>query len=516
MQIAQGASPRGRLHVLCAICLAALVLPLSFTGGAVATAAIGRALAADPSQLPWVTNAFMLSFGSLLMAAGTLSDAYGRKRLFIAGLALLATVSIALAGVSSMRWLIVLRAVQGAAAAATLASGSAALAQVFEGRARARAFSLLGTTFGIGLAFGPLAGGLLLEHFGWRAIFATPAIFAAVSLLVAVVWMRETRAPRAYAFDWAGAASFSAMLVLLTAAIVLAPQTGWRTPLVIGLLAGAALSMAAFVMIELHIEQPMLELTLFRYPRFIGVQLLPIGTCYCYIVLIVLLTFRLGVEGIAPSDSGLLLLALSAPMLVVPLLAAWLSRWIGAGKLCAVGFSIAAVGLYLLAHTPTEAGPRFVGTMLTIGMGTALPWGLMDGLAVGVVPRERAGMAAGMFNTTRVAGEGIALATAVALLGVLVAGRLEPLMPGQRSREVAQLLSLGTLDPAFDPQLLRVAYLDGFDTLMLILSGVTLGVAVATWLLLGRGEQAAAYEPPAAESPAASHSTPGTASGRNV
>ena len=122
----------GRYHVLAAICLAALVLPLSFTGGAVATPAIGKAFDAEPSSLTWITNAFMLSFGSLLMAAGTLSDIYGRKRLFTLGLALFVIVSILLASVYSIVWLDALRAVQGIAAAAALASGSAALAQEFE------------------------------------------------------------------------------------------------------------------------------------------------------------------------------------------------------------------------------------------------------------------------------------------------------------------------------------------------------------------------------------------------
>lgn len=101
-----------RYYVLIAICLAALVLPLSFTGGAVATPAIGKAFDADPAALTWITNAFMLSFGSLLMAAGSLSDLYGRKRLFTLGLALFGFVSILLANVSNIVWLDALRAVQ--------------------------------------------------------------------------------------------------------------------------------------------------------------------------------------------------------------------------------------------------------------------------------------------------------------------------------------------------------------------------------------------------------------------
>ncbi|WP_175164451.1 MFS transporter, partial [Achromobacter aegrifaciens] len=111
-----------------AVCTAALILPLSFSGGAIATPAIGRDLGGHAQALGWITNAFMLSFGSLLMAAGTLADAYGRKRLFVAGVALFALVSVALAFAPTVAWLDGLRALQGAGAAAALAGGSASLA----------------------------------------------------------------------------------------------------------------------------------------------------------------------------------------------------------------------------------------------------------------------------------------------------------------------------------------------------------------------------------------------------
>src|SRR5471032_3430904 len=173
----------GRYSILAAICLAALVLPMSFTGGAVATPFIGQTFDAHPTELAWITNAFMLSFGSLLMAAGTLADLYGRKRLFMCGMALFALVSILLAAVPEIIWLDLLRGVQGVAAAAALASGSAALAQEFEGHARTRAFSMLGTTFGIGLAFGPLVAGVLIEAFNWRAIFVFTALIGVIAMV---------------------------------------------------------------------------------------------------------------------------------------------------------------------------------------------------------------------------------------------------------------------------------------------------------------------------------------------
>lgn len=490
----------GRYSILAAICLAALVLPMSFTGGAVATPFIGKTFDAQPTELAWITNAFMLSFGSLLMAAGTLADLYGRKRMFMCGMALFALVSTLLAVVPDILWLDLLRAVQGIAAAAALSSGSAALAQEFDGHARTRAFSLLGTTFGVGLAFGPLLCGLLIEHLGWRSIFLCTALIAIVSLVFAVPKMRESRDPQAKHLDTGGVLSFSGLLVAFTTAVILAPEQGWSSPLILALLGMSALFLLLFIIVENRARHPMLELGLFLYPRFVGVQILPIGTCYCYIVLIVLLPFRfIGVEGASAFEAGLMMLALSAPMLIVPIIAASLTRWLSAGILCAIGFVIAATGLYWLSSLPAQAQTQIIVSMLVTGVGTALPWGLMDGLSVSVIPKERAGMAAGIFNTTRVASEGVALAITVAVLTALVAHHLSITSPVKLSdldlSTLAQHLVMGDIGHASNAasqipvSTLRLAYTAGFNALLQVLALFTLVTAAAVFLFLGREKQ---------------------------
>lgn len=480
-----------RYTILAAICLAALVLPMSFTGGAVATPFIGRAFDATPTELTWITNAFMLSFGSLLMAAGTLADRYGRKRLFIGGMGLFAAVSLLLAVAPSVFWLDLLRGAQGIAAAAALAGGTAALAQEFDGHARTRAFSLLGTTFGVGLAFGPLLSGVLIEWMGWRGIFLFTALLALVSLVFAVPNLRESRNPHAQHLDIPGVLAFSGLLIAFTSAVILAPGHGWNAPLIQALLVVSVALAGVFAWVETRAKQPMLELRLLRFPRFVGVQILPIGTCYCFIVLVVLLPIRfIGVEGLNAFDAGLRMLALSAPMLLVPMLAASLTRWVSAGRLCTVGFLIAASGLYRLSILPADAHAQLIAALLLIGLGTAVPWGLMDGLSISVVPKEQAGMAAGIFNTTRVAGEGVALAITVAVLSALVAHHLSldsSLAPQDLSR-VAQHLVMGDLQQTgqIPTSKLRAAYTAGFNTLLQVLAVFTALTAVIVYLFLGR------------------------------
>ncbi|WP_244300684.1 MFS transporter [Achromobacter aegrifaciens] len=470
-----------------AVCTAALILPLSFSGGAIATPAIGRDLGGHAQALGWITNAFMLSFGSLLMAAGTLADAYGRKRLFVAGVALFALVSVALAFAPTVAWLDGLRALQGAGAAAALAGGAASLAHACPGPARTRACGLLGASFGAGLALGPMLAGLLIDSLGWRSVFLSSAAVGAMALAVALPRMQESRDPQAGPLDWAGSLTFTGALALLTWGILEMPAARGASALAWRLLAAAALCLLAFVAIERRVRRPMLDLTLLRYPRFVGVQMLPVATCYCYVVLLVLLPIRfIGIEGRSEASAGLAMAALSAPLLFMPAVAVWTMRWMSAGRSCALGLLAAALGLYWLSRIGVEHAPQAaLWPMLLIGAGTGLPWGLMDGLSMSVAPPERAGMAAGIFSTTRVAGEGIALASVNALLTFLIAHRL-----GADPGAAAQYLAAGDMaqtlvhQPGAAPALLRQAYDDAFRQLLHALMAITLACATVVALFL--------------------------------
>ncbi|MEY2335302.1 MFS transporter [Acidithiobacillus ferrianus] len=275
---------------------------------------------------------------------------------------------------ADIAWLDVLRAVQGIAAAAALAGGSAALAQEFDGIARTRAFSLLGTSFGAGLAFGPVLAGLLIEHEGWRSVFLSSAVVGTVALLLGVPRMRESRDPDALRFDELGAVSFTSTLGLFTWGVLQLPTSGWSGGQAWGLLGGSLLALAAFLRVERRTHRPMLDLSLFRYPRFIGVQMLPVATSYCYVVLLVLLPLRLvGIEGRNEVSAGLTMIALSIPMLVIPSVAVGLTRWASAGRISAAGLLIAALGLFWLSCIEPPGLP----------LGAAVGHRRRDGVSVG-------------------------------------------------------------------------------------------------------------------------------------
>jgi len=481
-----------RIFILLAICCVAVATPFSFTGIAVGLPVISKTLGGSPIQLNWAINSFLLTFGSTLMAAGTLADYYGRKRVLLIGLIIYGVFSVCLAFLTiNMVWFDLLRAFQGIGAAAAFAGGFASLSQEFEGKERLRAFSIVGTSFGIGLAFGPIVAGWLIANFGWQAIFILATTLAAIALFLATVFMTESRDPTASGLDWKGSISFTLALSSFTFGIIQGPESGWSHPFVATLLIASIILFVAFVIIERSVERPMLDLSLFRFPRFLGAQLLAVAPSFAFVVLLVLLPVRfVGIEEMDEIAAGKIMMALSAPFLILPIASGYLTRWFSPGIICSIGFAISAIGLYWLGHfTDGSEIYTLIGSLLTIGVGISLPWGLMDGLAVSVVPKEKAGMATGIFSTSRVAGEGLVIAIVTAIFSVLTSANIERIA-GKNAGLVAQRLVTGDvkeallLVPSIEKADLHQAYSKGFSTLMFILCAITLLTALFVFIFL--------------------------------
>ncbi|KJS53673.1 hypothetical protein VM98_23720 [Streptomyces rubellomurinus subsp. indigoferus] len=409
------------------MCLAGGLLPASLTGASVALPKIATDLGAGLGPLQWVVNGYNLTFASLMLACGALADLLGRRRMLAIGITLFGLCSLVSGLSDDIHWLDGARLLAGAAAAMVLTSGSAVLATTFSGPAQAKAFGILGSSFGVGLALGPSTSGLLVSAFGWRSVFLLHAAVA-LALLPALPRIAESRDPDARGVDWGGTITFTTALALVTLAMVEGPQQGWASPVVLGLLAGFALLLALFVVVELRQERPMFDLSLFTRGRFTAICCVPVALAFGFVCLLVFLpSYFMGAAGFSSTEAGGVMLLLTAPVLVLPVVAGHLSRTVPVRTLLAVSLLLVGGGAaWLTTVHPGIGVAGLVGPFLVIGTGVGISFGLLDGAAIGSVPPERAGMAAGMFNTMRLASEAVAIAGMGSVLVSLVGSKLSP------------------------------------------------------------------------------------------
>ncbi|MFD5435473.1 MFS transporter [Kitasatospora sp. NPDC127067] len=462
-----------------AVGCAGVMLPFSVTGAAVALPDMAARLDASTDAAQWMLNAFNITFAALPLAAGALADRLGRRRVLLAGIALVGALSLVVALAPSMAVVDAARAVQGCGAAAVLAAGAAVLAHSTSGRRRRVAFGVLGTSFGTGLAVGPPAAGALVQAGGWRAVFLLVAALAVPAYLCAVR-APESRAPGRAPIDLGGLGCFTAGLAALSFALVRATGAGWTAPGTLLPLAGAALLVAAFAVVELRrAQRAMFDVRLFRRPEFLAVVCQPFTVTLGFVVLLVYLPAYLqGVGGRSVLTSGLLLLPLTVPVLLLPLPAGRLAAAFSVRTVLTGASALIALGALLLVTVRGDAGwAALTVPLLPFGAGVGLAFGVMDDAAVGTVPVERAGAAAGVFNTMRITGESVAVSGAAALLTALTAAHL-PGLPGGEAARLAARAVQGQVDPAR-----REALAAGFTGALHVL-GVVLAVLSAAGAVL--------------------------------
>src|SRR5881398_2366247 len=255
--------------ILISLLLAAFVINLDTTIVNVALPTLVRELHATDSQLQWVVDAYNLVFAASVLAVGSLSDRFGRKGMLLAGLAVFGVASLAGGLTDDPGQLIAARAVMGIGSAMVFPSTLSLLSNVFTERGeRARAIGLWGATTGAAIALGPIVRGWLLELSDWRSIFFAMAPIAAIAGALTARYVPTSRDLHAPATDRAGFALSTATIGLLVFTIIEAPNHGWGSARTIGSLAVTALLATAFVAWERRTEHPILDVDLFRNPRF--------------------------------------------------------------------------------------------------------------------------------------------------------------------------------------------------------------------------------------------------------
>lgn len=408
-----------------AILAGVALVAMSISGTAVALPNIGRDLTASGSALNWVVAGYNLAFAAMTLVAGAAADRVGRRRVFTVSAAVFAVGSLATAAAPSILVVDIARFVSGIGGAGVMAAGGALLASSYAGATRNRAFALMGTMAGVGIALGPTIVGGLITLTGWRGSFLA---FAVVGVVIAcgAGRLRESRADDGRT-DWVGSTLFVATLSAFMFALLEGPEVGWTHPATLSAFGVGAMALVTLMIAQRRSAAPMLAPELVSHRGFMGWCLATLTTSIGFLgALVFLPTYLQAVAGSAPAAAGLTMLLLTAPVLVTPLLAvSAINRGVSARLLITAALLCVVAGnLGLLTLGPEDTSARVAVPLLLIGIGMGASFGITDGQAMALVPTRLVGTAAGFLNTLRGAAEALVIAVFSAMLLGFLAGRL--------------------------------------------------------------------------------------------
>jgi EmrB/QacA subfamily drug resistance transporter len=412
-----GAAPARVTATLILASIGAFVTSLDVVVVSTALPQLRAHLGASLSDLEWTINAYNLAFASLMLTGAALGDRFGRKRVYVIGLALFTVSSIACATAGSAGALIAARSVQGAGAAIVLPLSLTLISEAFPLEKRGTAIGIWGGITGLGVATAPLLGGAIIQGISWQWIFWINVPVGVAAAIASAFLLTESRGPRPR-LDLVGLPLISAGLLALVWAPVRAPSVGWGNGEVIGALAAGAVLIACFVFWEARAPLPMLPLAYFRRRAFsaAGAVAFPFSFALIGSVFWIAQLLQVGM-GYSPLASGLRMLVFTMmPMLFAPLAGIGADR-AGNRPFMAGGLLLMGGGFLWLALT-LQAGVGYaslIGPFIVAGIGISFVFPTLANAAVGSVPLADSGVAAGANNTLREAGGlfGVAVLAAV-------------------------------------------------------------------------------------------------------
>jgi EmrB/QacA subfamily drug resistance transporter len=431
------ADPR-RWWGLVAVSLATFMTYLDNNVVNVALPTIQRELHLSVSGLEWVVSSYLLTLGGLLLVGGRLADVYGRRRLFMIGLAMFTLSSLAAGLAGSGSVLIASRAVQGVGAALLMPTTLAIIMASFaSAKERTTAIGIWAAIGALALGLGPVIGGLISQHTRWGWIFLINVPVGVLTFALAVPFIRESRASSAVrSLDVAGLTTSALSLFALTYALIEGHDRGWSSPVIIAAFAAAAVGAAVFITIESRIAHPMVDLKVFRVRQFTGgtgtMMIWAFGILGIYFFTSLYLQ---GIAGFSPTKAGLAFVPMALILAVSATIAPKVEALIGAHRSVALGMAMMAAGLILIVRLGVHVGfGALMPGFLLFGAGAGLMNVPLTNAVMQATPHERAGIASALLNASReIAG----------LLGITVIGAV------LRSREAAAVRSGATPARAF-------------------------------------------------------------------
>jgi EmrB/QacA subfamily drug resistance transporter len=409
---------------LAAVSFGLFMIMLDNTVVNVALPAMQRALEIGPSELEWVVVGYALTFATFMLTGGKLSDLYGRRRLFIVGLAIFTAASLACGLAPDASFLIGARVVQGIGSAIMNPATLGIITATFPPRQRGMAIGIWAGTSAMALAIGPLVGGLLTEKIDWSWIFYVNVPVGILGILVARWAIDETRdTSHEQRLDLPGLLSSGIGLFALTYALIEANTYGWTSGRILALFALAAVAVAIFVVLESRQRLPMLDLSLFRNATFAGANIaMMLVALAMFGVFFFNSLFIQRVMGYSPIKTGATFLPMTVLIVLLAPQTGRLTDRVGARWLIGGGMSLLSISLLLFARL--DAGSGFwdlLPGLVAGGVGMSLTMTPATAAAMGSVPVDKAGVGSAVLNSARQVGGSLG----VAIMGAVIASQVK-------------------------------------------------------------------------------------------
>ncbi len=506
--------PNRRWWTLFAMCFALFMIMLDNTVVNVALPSIQRSLKTTPQNLEWTVNAYVLSFAALILLGGKLGDRFGRKRVFLFGLALFTASSAACALSSTDTALISFRVIQGAGGALLNPLSLSILVAAFPRKQLPTAIGIWAGISGLGLAVGPLAGGFLTEHYSWSYVFWINVPIGVIASAVTLWAVSESRDPSARKLDVTGTALITGGLFALIWALIETDSHAWGSVYIMSFLAAAVVLIGAFIYWESHTDQPMLPLSFFRRPAFASssVVVTLVGFGLFGVIYFITLYFQ-NVRGYTPLQAGARSLPMTMMLMVFAPIGGRLNGRVGARALMSVGMLLAGGGLFGLSFLHANSSYNLIWPMYVLmGIGMALTMPAVSSTGMAAVDPDKAGIASGVINASRQVGGALGIAV-LGTIGTTVAAnswrsrisslpparhaaalKLTALVQGGQSKLIGHLAGPAARATAND------AFVEGVRRAMLVGSGMMLLAGLTAFLGL---RNVRLRQPSAAEQPVA-------------
>jgi EmrB/QacA subfamily drug resistance transporter len=528
--LSQAGSGSRRWWILAVLCLSVLLVVVDNTIVNVALPTISRKLSASTQDLQWVVDAYTLMFAGLLLVGGNMGDRFGRRRWMQVGLVLFAVFSVAAALSRSTGELIAARAAMGLAAALIYPATLALLINVFTvAKERATAIGIWSGVSGLAVAIGPVTGGLLLRHFTWSSVFLVNVPIVIVALVAGAWLLPESRDPKAGRFDPLGALLSIAGIGLLTYTVIEAPRHGWESSATLGGFAGAAVLLAAFVVSQLRRPDPMLDVRLFRNPRFTAGSVSIALAFFGLFGFIFMITqyFQI-VRGYDPLRAGVATLPFAIVTGAFSPIAITVMKRVGTKAVVTGGMVLMSGGFLVAATTGVDTAywGRIIISMILMAAGLGLTASPATEAIMGALPPDKAGVGSAVNDTTRELGGTLGVAVVGSVLssayGSHVVSALTGLgVPGRVASEAGQSVAAGLAVAGHLPPALREvaaaaarqAFMTGVHQGSLVAAGATAGAALVALIFLPARARnvlpaAAAAEPKKSAEPEMAASAP--------